>query len=534
MSQQKTDAQSAPGTIDATGRWVLFATISASAMAFIGGSALNVALPAIQEDLGASGGDLLWIVNAFALLLAALLLVGGSLGDHFGRKRVYSIGIAIFTVASAMSGLAPTTGSLIAARAIQGIGGALMIPGSLAIISAYFDSRTRGKAIGLWSSATTIVSVAGPILGGFLAELGLWRVIFFINIPLALAAFYALWRYVPESYDEEAPRELDYSGALLVMLGMAAVTFGAIRIGEVGVGGFTRLDLMGALIGGLVLLVVFINWEGRSPHPMMPLNLFRSRTFAGANLLTLLLYGALGGALFFMPLNLVQVQGYSATFAGFAMVPMMVLLVVLSPRMGGFVDKYGPRLPLTIGPIVVGFAFIALGLPGLTSGPTSYWWTFFPGVILLGLGMGMVVTPLTTSVMGSVPQHSAGVASGINNEMSRSSQVLATAILGGLALILFSSLLAGNIADLSLPESAQTTIIDSAGNLGNTTVPESLDEETQAQVTDSIRLAFVQMFRIVMWIAAGLCWASAAIAAMMIEKELKPLEDEHPKVAAAD
>ncbi|MDQ7034787.1 MAG: MFS transporter, partial [Anaerolineae bacterium] len=452
------------------------------------------------------------------------LLVGGSLSDHFGRKKIYIIGILIFTGASAASGLAPTTAMLIVARSIQGIGGALMIPGSLAIISAYFDNHTRGKAIGIWSAATTTLSVAGPILGGFLAERGLWRVIFYINIPLAILAIYALWRYVPESYDEEAPRELDYAGALLVILGMAGITYGAIGIGEAGVAGFTRLDLMGALLGGLILLVVFIRWEKRSSHPLMPLDLFHSRTFTGANFLTFLLYGALGGGLFFVPLNLIQVQGYSATFAGFAWLPMTLLLIVMSPRMGTFVDKYGFRLPLTVGPIIVGIAFVALSIPGITTGPTAFWWTFFPGILLLGIGMGIVLTPLSTSVMGSVPQHSAGIASGINNEMSRSSQVLATSILGGLALILFSSILSSNIVDLSLPEATQSQIIDSSQNLGNTSTPDTLNEEQQTAVSNAIHLSFVSMFRIVMWVAAVMSWMSACIAAFFIEKELPLVE----------
>jgi len=532
MSKEKPKRDS--HRLDDTGRWVLFATISASSMAFISGSALGVALPAIQRDLGASGGDLLWIVNAFALLLAALMLVGGSLGDHFGRKRIYMIGIVIFTIASVLSGFAPSPQFLIAARAIQGIGGALMVPGSLAIISAYFDSNTRGQAIGLWSSTTSLMAIAGPVLGGVLAENGLWRVIFFINVPLAVLALWALWSHVPESYDEEAAPELDYTGAVLVTAGMAGITFGAIGIGEVGQAGFTRPDLMGSLIGGIVLLFVFVFWERRSKHPMLSLRLFKSRTFTGANLLTLMLYGALGLALFFLPLNLVQVQGYGETITGFTLLPMMGLLIVMSPRMGGFVDKYGPRLPLIIGPLVVAAAFVALAIPGVTKGPATYWWTYFPGTVLLGLGMGMVVAPLTTSVMGAVPQHYAGVASGVNNAMSRSSQVLATSIMGGIALLVFTGALLNNVEPLSLSQEIQQELAAASQDLGNTTVPQSLDESTAAEVESAIDKAFVAMFRVMALTAAGMSVLSAVFGAILIEKELVPLDDELPGLAGED
>ncbi|MEO1288614.1 MAG: MFS transporter, partial [Chloroflexota bacterium] len=493
------------GKINETGWWVLFATISASSMAFIGGSSLNVALPAIQSDLGASGGDLLWIINAYALFLAALLLLGGSLGDHYGRKRIYMVGIVIFTLASVACGLAPTSEVLIGARIVQGIGGAMMVPGSLAIVSAYFDDNTRGKAIGYWSSVTTLTSVAGPLLGGVLAENGLWRGIFYINIPLAIVALYALVTRVPESYDEEATSHFDYVGAILVALGMAGITYGSITIGEVGIAGFQRVDLLGSLIGGLVLLGAFIWWEGRSREPMMPLRLFESSTFLGANLLTLLLYGALGGALYFLPLNLVQVQGYGETLAGIAFLPWSILLVVLSPVMGNLVDRYGARLPLTIGPIVTGFGFGALALIGMTDGPSDYWLTYLPATLILGAGMGILVAPLTTAVMGSVPQNSAGIASGVNNAMSRASQVLALSIMGGIGLVVFTSAFAPEIEALSLPETETVTLIDASADLAGINIPETLSEGEQEEVQDVIDRQFVSMFNLVMWIAAGMC-----------------------------
>lgn len=518
-------ASEKPKRGDDVSNWVLFATISASSMGFIGGSALNVALPAIQRDLGATGADLLWIVNAYALFLAALILVGGSLGDHLGRKRIFMIGITLFTVTSLICGLAPSTGILILARAAQGVGGALMIPGSLAIISAYFDSSERGRAIGTWSSITTLTSVLGPVLGGVLAENGLWRGVFFINIPLGLISLWALWRYVPESRDEAASDKLDYLGALLVTVGFAGITYGFIEIGRIGPEGFTNPLYVGALAVGIAGLLGFWYVEATSDHPMMPLRLFRSRTFSGANVLTLFLYGALGAALFFLPLNLVQVQGYGESLAGFALLPFSILLIVMSRWAGGLVDRYGPRLPLIVGPVIVGVAFIALSLPGQTGGPSDYWISFFPGMLLIGLGMGVTVAPLTTTVMGSVPQSNAGVASGVNNAMSRSSQVLATAVMGGIALLIFTTSLGERVVPLNLSDSAITTLEDRAEDLAATQPPAELDNATAEEVRSAIKLAFVDTFRAMNLIAAGLCFLSALLAGLLIDKRLEPPDE---------
>ncbi len=507
----------------ATDYWVLFATITASSMAFIGGSALNVALPAIQRELGASGADLLWIVNSYALLLASLLLVGGSLGDHYGRKRVYMIGIVVFMVTSLICGIAPSTEILIASRAIQGIGGALMIPGSLAIVSAYFDDNKRGWAIGIWSAFTMMTSIAGPVLGGWLAENDLWRVVFYINIPLGIASLFALITYVPESYDDEASKELDIIGAILATLGLAGFTFGFIEGPQ---RGFDNPIVLFSIIGGLVALLAFVWNEKQSDHPMMPLRLFSSRTFSGANLLTLLLYGALGGALFFLPLNLIQVQGYAESVAGFALLPMTLIMVGLSFVMGSVVDRYGPRIPLIAGPLLVAVAFFLLAMVGITDGQDAYWTSFFPAICVFGLGMGITVAPLTTSVMGSVPQHNSGIASGINNAVSRSSQVLAVAIMGGVALVLFNQALLSNPSVTALPQPVQDELAVESANLGGTTVPDSLDENTQGAVQMVIRESFASTFSIIMLIASGMSLASAFFAGVFIEKELQPLADE--------
>lgn len=510
--------------IDATGRWVLFAAVCASSMAFIEQSALNLALPAIQIELDASGADLLWIVNIYQLLLGALILVGGSLGDHFGRKRVYIGGIALFAVGSLLCGISPTTPFLIASRAVQGVGGAMMIPGSLAIISAYFSGAARGQAIGIWSSFTTVFQIVGPVAGGFLAENGLWRGVFLIAIPFALMSLYALLRHVPESRDEEASKELDYTGALLITLGLAGIVYGATEIGRVGLDGFQDPLLVGILLLGFVLLAAFIRVEMRSDHPMMPPALFRSSTFSGANVLTLFLYGALAVGLFFLPLNLVQVQGYGETMAGLAVLPFSILLIILSPRMGSYVDRKGPRLPLTVGPALVAAGFFALALPGITAGPASYWLTYFPGMVLIGLGMGFTVAPLTTSVMGSVPQHRAGTASGVNNAVSRSAGTLATAILGGVALLIFSGALNARVSALSLPSDAQSAIMQRADDLATVPIPASLDEAQTIAAQSAVDESFITTFRAVMVLTALMCLLGAFVAYFTIEPRLQPEE----------
>ncbi|NJN17570.1 MAG: MFS transporter [Oscillochloris sp.] len=494
------------------GFWTLFAAILASSMAFIDGSALNVALPALQRDLGASGAELLWIVNSYTLMLAALILVGGALGDRYGRRRIFALGIVIFTAASLACGLAPNPAFLIFARTLQGLGGALMIPGSLSLISVAFDDRSRGRAIGTWSAVTTITTVIGPALGGVLAEAGLWRLIFFINLPFALPALWALQRHVPESRDEHAPPQLDLAGTILATVGLAGLTYGLIAAPE---RGWRDPLVWGTVVGGMAALIAFLLVEARSPNAMMPLRMFRQPVFAGANALTLLLYAALYGMLFFLPLNLIQAQGYGETLAGLAALPMVLLLAGLSRRMGVLNDRFGPRWLLTIGPALAGGGFLALGLVGLTDGPGSYWWTFFPGIVLLGLGMAITVTPLTTAVMSSAGEH-AGVASGVNNAISRAAGVMAVAMMGALALALFAANLESYAAALNLDPAARNALLAEASKLGAAQPPPGLPESQAAATAQAIDRAFVEMFRILGFIAAGLAWAGALMAAILI------------------
>lgn len=494
--------------------WVLVATILASSMAFIDSSALDVASPALQADLHIDGSQLFWIINGYALFLASLILVGGSLGDHYGRKRVFMIGIALFTAASVACGVAPSPDLLIGARAVQGIGGALMVPGSLAILSASFSAERRGRAIGTWSTFSTLTTILGPMLGGWLAGQGLWRVIFFINLPLAVTTLVILALKVPESRDETAPKQLDYPGALLATFGLAAITYGFLQAPKLGL---TESTVLIALLGGVVALIAFVWVESRSDHPMVPLKLFRSRTFSGANALTLFLYAALRIAPLFLILNLVQVQGYPQESAGLTFLPFALLLTVMSRWAGGLVDRIGPRLPLTIGPLIAGVGMFMIGLPGITEGLNTYWVTYFPGIVILGIGLGITVAPLTTAVMGSAPAESTGTASGINNAVARTAGVLAVAILGSLALFVFSSVLENRTRELNLPAQAQAELRVEAAKLADALPPAGLTPDLKTQVEMAIKWSFVDTFRFVTLLAGGLAWLSALLAWFLIQ-----------------
>jgi EmrB/QacA subfamily drug resistance transporter len=492
-----------------TGRWILAATIFGSSMAFIDGTVVNVALPALQSSLHASVVGVQWVVESYGLILAALILVGGSLGDLFGRRLVFLIGVGIFAAASVACGLALNIQQLVIARSIQGLGAAFLVPGSLSIISTSFDEKTRGQAIGTWSGFTAITTALGPVLGGWLIEHASWRWVFFINVPLAAAVIaISLW-HIPESRNPTAGR-VDWLGALVATVGLGGVVYGFIESSSLGWG---HPLVYGSLIVGCACLIAFAFVEDRINSPMVPLMLFSSRGFTGANLLTLFLYAALGIFFFLFPMDLIQVQGYSTTAAGAAALPLILLLFLLSRWSGGLVARFGSKAPLIVGPLIAAVGFVLFAVPGVGA---EYWKGFFPAFTVLGFGMAISVAPLTTVVMSAVEQGRAGAASGINNAVARVASVLAVAILGIVMLKLFSYSLQRSLIGALLPPGIPQYVQAGEIKLAGLDLPSGLDGQTAALLRASISHAFVFGFRFVTLICAGLCLASAAVASLLI------------------
>ncbi len=496
---------------EAAGPWILAATILGSSLAFIDSTVVNVALPALQATFRANVVDVQWIVECYALFLAALILVGGSLGDLFGRRRVFVAGVVLFAASSAWCGLCRSIGELIVARGVQGIGAALLVPGSLAIISASFDEKRRGAAIGTWSGATAITTAIGPVLGGWLIEHASWRWAFFINVPLAAAVILICWWRVPESRGSEA-KSLDLPGACLVTLGLAGLVYGLIEAPRLG---WLNPGVIAALIIGILTLLVFFFVEDQSKSPMVPLSLFHSRSFSGANLLTLFLYAAVGVFFFVYPLNLIQVQHYSATAAGAAGLPMIFLLFFLSRWSGGLLAHYGARWPLVVGPLIVALGFGLFTIPSVGG---DYWRTFFLPFVVLGLGMAVSIAPLTTVVMNSVPVSRSGVASGVNNAVSRVAGLLAIAVLGIVLVHTFQSSLAQRLATEDIPTNLRVEMLANSIDLAATPVPPAVDPAQTARLQEAVMLSFVFAFRVLMWICASLASMSALVAASWIGK----------------
>jgi len=500
--------------------WVLAATILGSSLTFIDGTVVGVALPVLQREMGTDIAGAQWIVEAYSLLLSALILVGGSLGDRWGRRRAFSAGILLFAIASAGCGLAQGIAQLITARAVQGVGAALLVPGSLAIISASFSEEERGRAIGTWSGFSAISAGVGPVLGGWLVANASWRWIFFINPPLAAVAIAITWWRVPESHDEGAGARVDILGAAAATLGLGGVVYGLV---EASGSGFTDARVLAGIVAGAVLLALFVFVEHRrGAQAMMPLALFRSKTFAGANLLTLFLYAALGGLMFFLPFNLIQVQGYSPTGAGAALLPFVLTMFVLSRWAGGLVRRYGARRPLVVGPVVAGAGFALFMLPGPGAG--SYWTSFFPAVLVLSLGMAASVAPLTTTVMGAVEERHAGVASGVNNAVARTAGLISIAVFGVVMAGVFARNYSDALRPLDMPAETRAALEAQASRLADVSLPESLEPETGRAVKRVAEESFVSGFRVIMLIAATLALAGAFVALLLIEGRQRPAE----------
>ncbi|MFD0360398.1 MFS transporter [Nocardia sp. GCM10030253] len=447
-----------PRLRSAKGRWILLATILGSSVASLDATVVNIALPRIGESLGTDVAGLQWTLNGYTLTLASFILLGGSLGDRLGRRRVFVWGTIGFAIASALCGAAMNIEMLVFARVLQGVAGAMLTPGSLALISSSIDQRDQGAAIGLWSGFGGVAGALGPFLGGWLIDVAGWQSIFFINVPLALVVVLVAVRHVPESHDPNAAARLDIPGAVVVALALGALTFGLI-------------DSMPLLVvAGLLLLAVFVVIEMRSDHPLVPPSLFASRVFTAANLVTLAVYAALGGVFFLLVLQLQLVAGYSPLMSGVATVPVTLIMLVLSAPAGRWAQVHGPRTPLTVGPLLAGAGLVLM----LRIGPdTTYVTDVLPGVLLFGLGLSVLVAPLTGAVLGAVPASEAGIASGVNNAVARTAQLLAVAALPGLAGI--------------------------SGSLGDP-------------------VEFDRGFGVAMWICVGLLVAGALVAALLLRQ----------------
>ena len=512
---------------EASRPWVLAATILGSSMAFIDSTVVNVALPALQTSLHATVVDVQWVIESYGLFLSALILVGGALGDSLGRRKMFLLGVLGFALASAGCGFSTSIKSLLVWRSVQGIAAAFLVPGSLAIISSFFDEKSRGKAIGTWAGFTTITTAFGPVLGGWLIEHASWHWIFFLNIPLAALVLIISFWHVPESRSPD-PGSVDWLGASITILGLAALVYGFL---ETSILGWKHPRVIGTLIFGVGSLILFIFVEKRVKTPMVPLKLFQSASFSGANLITLFLYAALGIFFFVFPLNLIQIQKYSATATGAAALPMILLMFLLSRWSGGLISRYGRKIPLIVGPLIAAAAFLLFAVPDVR---VPYWTAFFPAFVVLGLGMAISVAPLTTVVMNSVERERAGTASGINNAVARVAGVLAVAVLGAVMAAAFAYSLRRSLPGLNLNVGIVHQLESNVAKLGSLDAPPGMDSQTAAGIRSAISDAFIFGFRLIVLVCAVLAIASAGVAWRKLPAESAARVPDLGGVAGAD
>ncbi len=486
------------------GKLLLIATILASGMAFLDGTVVNIAIPTLQNKLNASLSEIQWVINGYALMLCSLILIAGSLGDRFGRKRIFMYGIGLFIFSSFLCSISTSITELAFFRALQGIGGAMMVPGSLSIIDSSFKKDFRGRAIGIWSGFAGGVAALGPFLGGYLVQYFNWPSIFYINIPLGIIALILAYKYIPESRNLESTK-IDLIGSILIFLSLLGLTYGLISGSDLG---WSNPFILVSLTLGLILFITFIFWQTREKEPLVPLSIFKSPLVTGANLATLFLYFALSGVVFFLVLNLQQIQGYTPLEAGFATLPSILLITFLSGYGGTLADKIGPRFPMIVGPFIVSIGMFLLTLVGLN---VNYFTQILPGLILFGLGMSIVIAPLTKSAL-AVDEKYSGAASGVNNAVARIAGLFAVALLGAIALSLFENSLKTQILNSSLNINTKQIILSQANKLGGINIPKNLNMENKMIAKEIIDRSFINSYKWAMGINAALAFLSSVIS----------------------
>ena len=496
-------------------KWILAATIIASTMAFSDMTIVNVALPVLQHSLGASFAAVQWVVESYTLVLSALILVGGAIGDLYGRRRVFMIGIAIFAASSAACGLAQDPATLVIARGVQGLGAALMMPGSLAIVSASFPRERQGDAIGLWSATTGISMAIAPAFGGWLIDTLSWHAAFLINLPLAALAFGLTWWKVPESRASRV-RRLDLAGMLLAIVGLGSLTYGLIAAGE---RSFAHPLAFGPMLLGAAALALFVLAEKRVRDPMIPLSLFRLPNFGGIQAFTFLLWAALHGTAFFVPFRLMQIQGFAPTEAGMALLPLVVVSSLLSRWFGRVADKVQPRILLVAGACLTGSGFLLLAIPDAS---TPYLTGFMPALLLMGIGMGVCQVPVTVVALNAAGPSNVGTSSAINNMAARTGGLIAIAAFGLILAHGYNSALTADLKAAGLPEAVQQALELQRAKLAASTIPADLPPDQQAAAAAVVKAAFITGYRWAMLIAGAMAFFSAWIAVRYIRKVERP------------